>query len=369
VGGAKNDIIIFGVKCDHPPRQVPMKRVFLLSSHPLFGQGVESLLRRETGLEIVGCERDVDKAMERIEELWPDVVIVDSSDPGVDLTPEVMCILRERLGTKIIGLNLHDNTLCIYRGEQRVVKEVEDLVEAIEHNASDDEEKTTEAVKLLLEARIFAYDLLKQTFIEEPTRDFLKALSGDHVIRSFPFAREHPLILEGVNQVSKYLSRPDALADEAYEKLHWDYTRMFIGPYKLPAPLWESAYLNEEHLLFQAETLEVRRAYLKYGFLPRDYPHGAEDHLGLELDFMYQLSEITRDKMEQTGREGLAEILEDQKAFLGKHLLKWVPDLAGDIVKSADTEFYKGMAKILKGYLELDRQAVEELLDEVKSLY
>ena len=108
-----------------------MKRVFILSSHPLFGQGVESLLRQESRLEIVGREANVDNAMERIKELQPDVVILDGGDAAYAPTGEVMRILRERVGTKVIGLNLHDNTICIYRGEQRVVKEVKDLVEAI----------------------------------------------------------------------------------------------------------------------------------------------------------------------------------------------------------------------------------------------
>ena len=111
-----------------------MKRVFMFSSHPLFGQGVESLLREEAGLEIVGRETDVDKAVERIRELRPDVVVMDSGDPAGDPTPAVMRILREGLGTKLVGLNLKDNTMCIYRGEQRAVKSIEDLVEAIEYN-------------------------------------------------------------------------------------------------------------------------------------------------------------------------------------------------------------------------------------------
>jgi DNA-binding NarL/FixJ family response regulator len=112
-----------------------MKRVIILFSHPLFGQGVESLLRRETGLEIVGRETDANKVIERIKELRPDVVIVDSADPACDPMPVVMRILREGVGTKVIGLNLQDNTMCVYRGEQRVVKEVKDLVEAIERPA------------------------------------------------------------------------------------------------------------------------------------------------------------------------------------------------------------------------------------------
>jgi DNA-binding NarL/FixJ family response regulator len=114
-----------------------VRRVFILSCHPLFGQGVEILLRQEPGLEIVGREADVDQAVEHIHELRPDVVIFDNNDPEVDFRPVVMRILRKGLGTKIIGLNLRDNTLCIYRGEQRVLKEVKDLVEAIEARRSE----------------------------------------------------------------------------------------------------------------------------------------------------------------------------------------------------------------------------------------
>jgi len=121
-----------------------MKRVFILASHPLLSQGVESLLRRETGLDIVGRETDVDKAVERIRELQPDVVILNSSDPAGDHAPAVMRILREGVGTKVIGLNSQDNKIFIYRGEQRVVKEVKDLVEAIKRSPLSPEQVSSE---------------------------------------------------------------------------------------------------------------------------------------------------------------------------------------------------------------------------------
>ena len=123
----------YSVKCVTIQKKArAMRRVFILSNHPLFGQGVESLLRREARLEIVGQETDLDQAVERIKEIRPDVVILDCAEPACDPTPAVMRILREGLGTKVIGLNLQDNTLYIYRGEQRLVKEVKDLIEAIE---------------------------------------------------------------------------------------------------------------------------------------------------------------------------------------------------------------------------------------------
>ena len=105
---------------------------------------IESLLRQEKGLDIVGRETDVDKALERIKELQPDVVIVDSGDLASEPMPAVMRILREGVGTRVIGLNLQDNTMCIYRGEQRVVKEVKDLVEAIEPSPLSPEPMSSE---------------------------------------------------------------------------------------------------------------------------------------------------------------------------------------------------------------------------------
>jgi DNA-binding NarL/FixJ family response regulator len=108
-------------------------RVFILSSYPLFGQGIESLLAQEVGLEILGRETDLNQALERIKELMPDVVIVDCDDPGVSLTAPVISILKERLGIRVIGLSIQCNTVSIYRGEERLVQGVDDLVEAIEY--------------------------------------------------------------------------------------------------------------------------------------------------------------------------------------------------------------------------------------------
>ena len=217
----------------------------------------------------------------------------------------------------------------------------------------------------LLEIRVYVYDLLRRTFLSEPSMDFLKAVGNPEVIDSFPFVEESSVMREGVEQVSDFFKAHDVSDEKVFDSLNWDYTRMFIGPYNLPAPPWESAYVSKERLLFQEETLRVRRRYLKYGFLPSNHGHEADDHLSLELDFMYRLSELTLQRVKGLDQEdkGFKEVLYDQKKFLEEHLLKWVPDLTRDIVKSAKTDFYVGMAKVLKGFLEIDLKALNELLD------
>ena len=108
-----------------------MARVFIISSHLMFGHGLESLLRRETTLDVVGQEVDEPKAIERIKELRPNVVILDSSGPPFEPTPTVIRILQESPGTHVIGLSLQNNTLHLYQATQRVVTSLEDLTEVI----------------------------------------------------------------------------------------------------------------------------------------------------------------------------------------------------------------------------------------------
>jgi cytochrome c oxidase subunit II len=66
------------------PRTKPAKprRVLIASSHPLFGQGLRSLLqeRKATGVEVVSMVTNLDEAMQALDRLNPDLIIVDYDD-------------------------------------------------------------------------------------------------------------------------------------------------------------------------------------------------------------------------------------------------------------------------------------------------
>jgi DNA-binding NarL/FixJ family response regulator len=108
-----------------------MTRVFILSHHPMFGRGLESLLHREAGLELVGQETDEEKAIEQIKALQAQVVIWDSSKTQDGAMPTIISVLRENPGIRVIGLSLHDNNLYIYQVTQRIANDLEELIEAI----------------------------------------------------------------------------------------------------------------------------------------------------------------------------------------------------------------------------------------------
>lgn len=219
-----------------------------------------------------------------------------------------------------------------------------------------------EELKFLLEIRLFYYSFLKSVFLSEPTKELLKLILQDDMIDKMPFKEESKLIKEGYEEISDFFSNKDVLSDENFEELHWDYTRMFIGPYKLPAPPWESAYLNEERLLFQKETMEVRDMYIKYSFIPENYLYEPDDHIGLELDFMSKLIELSIGAYEKSDEEKFLKVIKDEEFFLNNHLLKWCNVFCEDIINNSNTNFYKGIAKVLSGYLELDCEIVKGII-------
>ena len=106
----------------------------LVASRTLFSRGVENLLRQEPSLEVLVCEADVSRAAERVKELKPDVVIVEHRKPATDLGNALRRMLRTCEKLKIIELDSNDDTISIYSGRQRVIKQVQDLVEVIEQS-------------------------------------------------------------------------------------------------------------------------------------------------------------------------------------------------------------------------------------------
>lgn len=219
----------------------------------------------------------------------------------------------------------------------------------------------------ILYARGYAYDILRRFFIEEPTREYLKLFVQNKMYENFPFSGDVPGISEGIKDIDDYFKKYNPAENkDDFEELHWDYTRMLVGPLKLPAPPWESVYVRKDKLLFQETTLKVRRKYRKYGFTSSELGLEAEDHIGLELDFMYHLNnlslKIAREQNESAGEE-MKELLLEQQKFLNEHLLAFALEFADKMAESAETRFYQGMAKVLKGFLPLDSKVLSELLN------
>ena len=50
--------------------------------------------------------------------------------------------------------------------------------------------------------------------------------------------------------------------------------------------------------------------------------------------------------------------------FIDVHLAGWVPLFTAEVDKFAKTDFYRGLAFLTEGFLETDRELLEDLLSE-----
>ena len=121
-------------------------------------------------------------------------------------------------------------------------------------------------------------------------------------------------------------------------------------------------YATGEPLLFQESTLAVRDAYRRAGYAAAGYPHEADDHLAVELDFMATLAADASAAFGAGDEERCANLLAVQRDFLREHLLTWVAAFAERLAGSAgDGAFYPRFAELAALVCARDADVLEEL--------
>ena len=140
--------------------------------------------------------------------------------------------------------------------------------------------------------------------------------------------------------------------------------RAFIGEGtdgKSAAYPFESVYTSEQRLRMQEARDEVLAIYRSEGLNRSVDWHDDEDHVALELEFMQYLCEQLAQAVETGDLERADALLATQGGFLNSHLCNWVPLLTDDMRKFAKSNFYKGLASLTEGCLEMEQDLFDTL--------
>src|SRR5688572_2577952 len=91
------------------------RNVFIVDDHPVFREGLVSLVNRELNLTVCGEATNAAQALAAIERLKPDLAIVDIGLPGrsgLELVKDIRAVRRD---TAILVISMHDETLYAER--------------------------------------------------------------------------------------------------------------------------------------------------------------------------------------------------------------------------------------------------------------
>lgn len=90
-----------------------MIRVVIADDHHLIRQGIRAVLEAEKDIEIIGEAQDGQQVIKLVEELAPEVVIMDISMPRMDGIQATDRICAMNVPTEIVMLSVHDDAIIV----------------------------------------------------------------------------------------------------------------------------------------------------------------------------------------------------------------------------------------------------------------
>lgn len=194
-----------------------------------------------------------------------------------------------------------------------------------------------------------------------PAEDVIEELKKEEFLGLQDKIKElYPLMPAALETIEKF-KREISLAKDI-QRLQVEFTRLFIGPFHLTAPPYESVYREESRgLLMGDSTIDARRMYLEEGL---DVPHSVHDlpdHILAELEFMSYLSEQEASACGED-REKRAYYLKKQDAFMSRHLTVWIPEFSLRIFEESKEEFYRLLSSLTDTFIRLDFEYIKALM-------
>jgi len=154
----------------------------------------------------------------------------------------------------------------------------------------------------------------------------------------------------------------DAMRKEIpIDTLELDYTKIFLGPFKVPAPPYGSIYLDNTRTVMGPSSIDVRNRYQEFGLDLSQSFKDAPDHISAELEFIYFLIFLEIKALKEPNYENSLSFLEAQQSFLQEHLGIWVTEFAAKVIENASTDFYKNLANLTKTFVINDLKNISEV--------
>ena len=200
-------------------------------------------------------------------------------------------------------------------------------------------------------ARINIYALLSRLVMNEVDEGLLKSIEEDENILSFFPTYE------------TWKKREEYDRKELIERyLNVDFTNLFL----LHLIPYESFYTREDQMMETGGDNPVQAIFNAFEFrVELDKARVmAADHIGVELEFMYELCKAELKALEDGDMEIAKQLAQLQYGFMKDHIVEWAPMYLLNVKNEAGTAFYFDLADFALEFILSDFEYLTALKDK-----
>jgi len=203
---------------------------------------------------------------------------------------------------------------------------------------------------LLARSRADSYKLLSQCYFL-PDENLLAAVNGIEV--------------QVNNMWQELLEKAPEL--DRIKSLEVDYSKLFLGPFRLLAPPYGSVYLDSGGRVVGESTINIRNFYLDEGIdiNIKEMP----DHIAIELEFMYYLINKEINAINDGNDDRLGKSRNKQLYFLNEYVCCWISQFCRKVRDNSKTDFYKYLSELTETFVLNDLAFLEQELQHHNYLY
>lgn len=214
-------------------------------------------------------------------------------------------------------------------------------------------------------ARASFYRMLGGLYLNELSEEDIERLSqGSFASSDLGNAEAN----EGLSDMASYLRRaPRNVRQELAVDFAGSILAAGVSEERRATP-YESVFTSATGLLMQEARDDVYRYYCESGVEVDESLRMPEDHFSFECEFMALLADRSADKLAEGDTAGCLDDVNLQASFYADHLANWVDSLCACLEGCARTRFYRGVAKLTRGFVVEDGQLIEEMKGELEGM-
>ncbi len=139
-----------------------------------------------------------------------------------------------------------------------------------------------------------------------------------------------------------------SLSELSQEQLSIDHAALFVGPFELIAAPYGSVHIEKKRTVKEDSTMFVARCYHEAG-LSVDMKE-PEDHVAIELEFMYYLCGKEAEAIHENRMEDAQLFWDKQQNFYFKAMRPWIKEFCAAIQAGTTNTYYRSVAACLESF-------------------